>query len=223
MNLERKVALSLVFGIIGLILFWPLGILAIYLGYSARKNGVKGKKPVIGIILGIIAIIGGIFAHQIVTLIVYPTLGRIFNTNYPIVNFVSESMGHNSNFDDWWNSNGKWYTDNGISKELFINFPLQNGVNRGDLAIIEGAEPDKIQMGDVIIFWSGKKEPIPHRVIKKWIEGNETYFGTKGDHNPGQIKTETLDETKINSNQIIGKVVFRIPYLGYPKIWVSGT
>ena len=44
------------------------------------------------------------------------------------------------------------------------------------------------------------------------------YFQTKGDNNKDSIKTQQLDETNIDGNEIIGKAVLRIPLLGYIKI-----
>lgn len=158
-------------------------------------------------------------AFLLIKFIVYPGMGYAFQTTHPVVAVVSESMEHNGNFEDWWRRQGPWYIENGISRQQFEEFPLKRGFNKGDIMILYGKKHSETQVGSVIVFWSTKREPIIHRVVKKWQEGGQTYFGTKGDHNPSQIRSTTLDETKISPEQIIGNAVVRIPLLGYIKIW----
>ena len=76
----------------------------------------------------------------------------------------------------------------------------------------------KIKVGDIIVFSvKGLSDPIIHRVIKITFD-NQTgkyYFQTKGDHNPRSLPIE------LNTSQgkIVGVAHFRIPWLGYLKIW----
>ena len=46
---------------------------------------------------------------------------------------------------------------------------------------------------------------------------------TKGDHNEGQLTGSNnayrTDETNIHEDQVIGKAIIKIPYLGWLKIW----
>ena len=158
-------------------------------------------------------------AFLLIKFIVYPGLGYALQTTHPVVAVVSESMEHNGNFEDWWQRQGAWYIENGISRQQFEKFSLKSGFNKGDIMILYGKKRSEIEIGNVIVFWSTKREPIIHRVVKKWTEGDQIYFGTKGDHNPTQIRTPGLDEAKISSEQIIGNAIIRIPLLGYIKIW----
>ena len=160
-----------------------------------------------------------VLAFLLIKFIVYPGLGYVLSTTHPVVAVVSESMEHNGNFDDWWDMQGSWYVKNGIPKGQFLEFSLKRGFNKGDIMILYGKKHDDIKVGDVIVFWSAKKEPIIHRVVKKWTEGKDLFFATKGEHNSNQIKAATLDETKISTDQVIGNAVVRIPLLGYIKIW----
>ncbi len=87
--------------------------------------------------------------------------------------------------------------------------------------VLGGKNPSKIKGGDIIVYWSGRADPIIHRVIDKWQENEVYYFQTKGDNyktNPIQIKDPTLDETRIRQDKIVGKALFRVPLLGYIKI-----
>src|SRR3989338_225199 len=166
----------------------------------------------------------------LIKFIVYPGLGFALQTSHPVVAVVSESMEHNENFDEWWaRANEKravgnafvdrWYILNGITKEEFAEFPFKNGFNKGDIIVLKGKKPEHIAVGDVIVFWSAKRDPIIHRVVKKWQESEDYYFQTKGDNNPLPIKTDSLDETRVTQSQVVGNALFRVQLLGYIKIW----
>lgn len=162
-----------------------------------------------------------ILAFILIKFIVYPSLGFMLNTTHPVVAVVSESMEHNNGFDSWWDKASKWYIDNGVNKEDFGKFPLRNGFNKGDIMLLKGKDSEDIKVGDVVVFWSAKRDPIIHRIVGKWQDDGTYYFQTKGDNyktNERPIKTPFLDETKVSSEQIVGNAIFRIPLLGYIKI-----
>lgn len=168
-------------------------------------------------------IVNIILAFIIIKFIVYPLMGLVLSTSYPIVAVVSPSMEHNANFENWWQKSNSWYIANNITKEMFLEFPLKNGFNKGDIIILSGAEPKDIKIGAVIVFKTESPDPIIHRVVNKWQENNNYYFQTKGDNNQmsikGIVRGYDFDETRINQNQIIGKAGIKIPLLGYIKIW----
>ena len=66
-------------------------------------------------------------------------------------------------------------------------------------------------VGDVVTFGEDSKNAIPttHRLVATRTEGNTSYFNTKGDANA------TQDPEEITQANIIGKVVFTIPFAGY--------
>lgn len=81
----------------------------------------------------------------------------------------------------------------------------------GDLLIVQGVRPNDIEEGDVIVFEQlYANELIVHRVIKvETSEDGTILFRTKGDANP-------IEDTRlVNSSLVHGRVVYRIPYLGY--------
>lgn len=163
-----------------------------------------------------------VLAFVLIKYIVYPGLGFLLGTDFPIVAVVSSSMHHNDNFDAWWEKAKEWYETNGVTKDTFRQFPMKNGFNKGDIMILTGIDSESIGIGEIIVFQSGKPDPIIHRVVKK--EGNgKMYYQTKGDNymtNPAPIQANGIDETHIPHDEGIvkGKAVFRIPYLGYVKI-----
>jgi len=163
-------------------------------------------------------IVNIILAFILIKFIVYPGLGFLLSTSHPVVAVVSESMEHNIEFDGWWDKNKNWYLQNNIGKEEFKKFSLKNGFNKGDIMVLVGKDAENIEVGDVIVFQSDRKDPIIHRVVNKIENNSIIYFQTKGDNNKDSIKNSQLDETNINKEKIIGKAVLRIPLLGYIKI-----
>ena len=121
------------------------------------------------------------------------------------------------NVDEYWQECGSWYEENGITKDEFSGFSFKNGFNKGDIMILTGKESGEIELGDIIVFRSDRKDPIIHRVVKKTDNGKIT-LQTKGDNNADSIKNSALDETDIGKDVLIGKAVFRVPLLGYIKI-----
>ena len=75
-----------------------------------------------------------------------------------------------------------------------------------------------VEIGDVIVFKSGRPDPIIHRVVKIWNVDDEYFFQTKGDRNYGSISSPSLNEMQISEEQLVGRALFRIPYLGWIKI-----
>lgn len=163
-----------------------------------------------------------VLAFILIKFVVYPGLGWLLGTGYPVVAVVSGSMEHDGPFDEWWESEalcthqrsctqGEWYNEVNITKEAFKEYPFKNGFNTGDIIILKGTKPKNINSGDVIVFQSAYKvEPIIHRVIQK----KDSLLYTKGDNNKfaGDIDKD------IHPENYIGRAWFRIPYVGWIKI-----
>ncbi|MBI2576627.1 signal peptidase I [Candidatus Woesearchaeota archaeon] len=182
-----------------------------------------------------------ILAFVLIKFVVYPVLGFLLNTSFPIVAVVSGSMEHRMasdeagplslcgqwfkaeqpvDFNKYWEICGWWYEKNTvIGKDDFKEFQFSSGFNKGDIMVLYGKDPKDIRVGDVIVFKSRRPDPIIHRVVKVTQEEGTYYFQTKGDHNEKVIKSPMLDESKIPQDQVLGNAVFRVPFLGYIKIW----
>ena len=157
-----------------------------------------------------------VLAFVLVKFLVYPGLGLLLGTHFPIVAVVSGSMEHRGlSFDDWWERSGAWYEEHSLSKEEFAQFSFVRGFNKGDIMVLRGIEPEAIKRGDVVVYRSQlNKNPIIHRVVA--FEGNQgRSFITKGDNNAAP------DRVPVDASQIAGtgKAVMRLPYLGWIKIW----
>ena len=163
-----------------------------------------------------------VLAFVIIKFLLYPGLGLVLGTQFPVVAVVSESMEHHpSDFDQWWMSHEDFYLSYNITQFAFMGYPFKSGFNKGDIMILAGVDPAKVEKGTVIVYWSGKPYPIIHRFISTNHDNvtGVTYLMSKGDNNPAMIVASDLDEQHIPPNRVVGKAVLRIPYLGYVKIW----
>ncbi len=159
-----------------------------------------------------------VLAFVLIKYLVYPGLGLLFGTSFPIVAVVSTSMEHDSNFNGWWESQKELYANFNITKEEFAGFNFKNGFNKGDIMILIGKKPEKLAVGDILVYKAGKPDPIIHRIVAKKNDNGFYVFQTKGDHNLDQIKSYWLDETAVPESAAVGKAVLRIPLLGWVKI-----
>jgi signal peptidase I len=151
--------------------------------------------------------------------IFFPLLSLITGTALPLAIVESCSMYHDgnilSNYDEWWQRQNEKYSDLNIEKEEFEDFNFKNGFNKGDILFVIGVKPEKVEIGDVVIFEANKKNPLIHRVISIKKENDRYIFSTMGDNNNGQLNIEK----SIKEEQLIGKAVFRIaPYIGWSKL-----
>jgi len=150
-----------------------------------------------------------LLAFLIVKFLLYPGLGLAMGTELPVVAVMSSSMEHNGeDFDSWWASHEYQYKQYNLTKENFSEYKFKNGFNKGDMIV--SVSPKDAKVGDVIIFQGTLSYPIIHRIVE--ADGE---VDTKGDNNAAS----RLDELDIKRDRILGKAVFRIPYVGYLKIW----
>ena len=154
-----------------------------------------------------------------ILLIFFPVLKLITGTALPLAIVESCSMYHDgnliSNFNEWWEEHDSKYSSEQIIKSQFQEFIFKNGFNKGDILFIIKAKPEKLKVGDVIIFNANYRNPIIHRVITIENQNGEYTFSTIGDNNNGQLSIEK----NIKEDQLVGKAVFKLaPYLGWIKL-----
>ena len=155
-----------------------------------------------------------ILAFALIKFLVYPGLGLVLHTNHPVVAVISNSMEHQAEFESWWKIMEPFYTKHNVSETQFMNFRMSGGFNKGDIIILKGKKPEKIEIGDILVFDSNRPEPIIHRVVRRWKSGETYYFSTKGDRNFNQRD----EEKEIKEDRIVGTALLRVPYVGYVKI-----
>jgi len=86
---------------------------------------------------------------------------------------------------------------------------MEPSIKAGSVVLTKPVNEYKI--GDVITFGevSKIKTPTTHRIHDMEINEGVVYYITKGDAN------NAPDQKKVRENEIIGKVLIDVPYLGY--------
>lgn len=150
-----------------------------------------------------------LLAFVIIKFIFFPGLSFVTGTDLPLVIVESCSMYHYENgFDKIFES--PVYNNYGVNLNDSRNWVFQNGFSKGDVIFVVGAKDADV--GDVIIFNGGARYPLIHRVV-----GKGDNYSTKGDN----YKTNSRQlnfEKNIPKNQVIGKALFKIPFIGWAKL-----
>lgn len=84
----------------------------------------------------------------------------------------------------------------------------------GSLIYVQKTSPEQIAVGTPITF-TRSAMVVTHRVVQ--IDTANRVFYTKGDAN------NTQDDGAVSFQDLIGKPVFEIPYLGYASVYFSRT
>ncbi len=103
----------------------------------------------------------------------------------------------------------------GPFKIIGIKTPSMNpNIKIGDAVLVDKTfNVDKIKVRDIIAYVNDDNIIVVHRVIN--INSDGTYI-TKGDYN------NTADSSYVKKDQVVGKVILRIPYIAYPAMIVRG-
>ncbi len=94
---------------------------------------------------------------------------------------------------------------------IVLSGSMHPGMRVGDMVVVNSADADGVELGDVICFLDPGGDPnimITHRVMSM-EEGDERVFQTKGDAN------EEQDNYLVPASKLVGKMVFVIPFAGY--------
>ena len=84
----------------------------------------------------------------------------------------------------------------------------------GDVAIIKKCKANELEEGDIVEYQLDGYTVI-HRIVDKSQENGKFVFITKGDNN------NIEDSKEVTESQIIGKVIFKIRFLGYPAVFFN--
>ena len=106
-------------------------------------------------------------------------------------------------------------------KPLFGAYVIMSGsmtpsINVMDGIVVKRVDHDEYEVGDIITFVSQDSRyegaTITHRIVeKRVVDSEESIYTTKGDHNP------IIDSSPVKTDAIYGKVLFKIPKIGYVK------
>jgi signal peptidase len=94
---------------------------------------------------------------------------------------------------------------------IVLSGSMSPSFGAGSLAFVRPRPPEAIKEGDIITYRGlGEGEKlVSHRVVAVNEAGGVITFTTKGDAN------DTVDPNPVKGENLVGKVVLAIPYLGY--------
>lgn len=92
-----------------------------------------------------------------------------------------------------------------------ISGSMEPDIPVGSLVYTKSVEFEDIEIGDVISYKLSEDTMVTHRVNSINAENNTLI--TKGDAN------DDVDGSEVQKSQIVGKVIFTVPYLGYMAIY----
>lgn len=96
---------------------------------------------------------------------------------------------------------------------------------QGDIFIIKKLAAGDYQVGDVIVYqqFHNAKKLVIHRIVDISYRDSTYYFIMKGDNPENNSTPDPFGEkgNLINANQLLGKTVARIPYIGHYSLAIQ--
>lgn len=89
-----------------------------------------------------------------------------------------------------------------------VGSSMSPSLEGGDLVIVQGASPSNIQIEDIIVFEPPQGVRTIHRVTRMRVQDGTIQFMTKGD-------AVDHEDDWVSEQYVLGRVIYRIPYLGY--------
>ena len=88
----------------------------------------------------------------------------------------------------------------------------------GSLIYVKETNPEDLKPGDTITFMANETTVVTHRIVEAVpdeTDPNTLWFRTKGDANDSE------DAALVHCRNVIGRVAFSIPYLGYVAAYIQ--
>lgn len=102
----------------------------------------------------------------------------------------------------------------GLQVYAVLSGSMEPTYHVGSVIYVEPVDPSEIKVGDPITFVMNEELTVAtHRVVR--IDAENSHFYTKGDAN------DAPDAAPVHFNNLLGKPVFTIPYLGYISSYVQ--
>lgn len=102
----------------------------------------------------------------------------------------------------------------GYKTYAVLSGSMEPNLRVGSMAYVCPSSPDKLYLGDIITYRIGGDDSykvVTHRLVK--VYKDEEQFITKGDANH-------VEDGPVAFGQLIGRMCFSIPYLGYIIIYM---
>lgn len=97
----------------------------------------------------------------------------------------------------------------GFKPYAILSNSMKPVFERGDLIVIGKSKPEQLKVGDIIAFENNNGIEVVHRLVEINEDFSKYYFKTKADAN------DYRDYWTISGNQVYGKHLFTLKYLGH--------
>ncbi len=90
-------------------------------------------------------------------------------------------------------------------------------IETGDVVVTEPVSPTAVNIGDIVTFRDpeGTEKTYSHRVQSIERDGSEIRFVTRGDANT------SVERWQVPADGSLGRVVYRVPKLGFAIAWIA--
>lgn len=103
----------------------------------------------------------------------------------------------------------------GMTPLAVLSGSMEPTYHVGSLIYVKDADPEEVQVGEPITFKISDDTMVTHRVVA--IDTDARTFQTKGDAN------DNVDGGAVAYENLVGKPVFTIPYMGYLAVYANTT
>lgn len=106
----------------------------------------------------------------------------------------------------------------GMQVFTVLSGSMEPNYHVGSIIYVKEVDPAELKVGDAISFMLSENTVATHRIVEVVPDGDDPTvirFRTKGDNNTIE------DSSLVHCNNVLGKVVGTIPYLGYVSDFVQ--
>ena len=106
----------------------------------------------------------------------------------------------------------------GLEVYTVLSPSMQESYPVGSVVYVQKTDPQDLQVGDAISFMANETTVVTHRIVEivpDEVDADTLWFRTKGDSNA------TPDAAPVHHRNVIGKVVFSIPLLGFVTSYIQ--
>lgn len=103
----------------------------------------------------------------------------------------------------------------GVNMYVILSGSMEPSYQTGGVVFVEDTDRNDIKINDVVTYRVNGNTIVTHRVVDIVDEEDEISYITKGDAN------SEADNNCVYPENIIGKVMFTIPYLGYAISYIQ--
>lgn len=99
----------------------------------------------------------------------------------------------------------------GFKQFAVLSGSMEPNIHVGAICFDKACEPTSLEVGDVITYQLADGTMVTHRIVE--IDADNQTVSTQGDAN------DAMDASPVPYQNIVGKVQFNIPYIGYISIY----